>query len=509
MRQSTIRLRPHRRSQVSRAASRLITPSHQTFSPPRELWLPPLRIALPVFVLMLGLMLILIETALFLALHERHTVDAMTQRASREGAMLARLTANAIETGQPADASLELRLTKAEAGVEMAEFFSADATPASPGLRVPQDGSPALQEILQAVRDAAAQEGKIVRRSAKGDAVIAVHPVRAKGGARYLALVYDLAAPLREAFASGWYQALIGAAVLALGSLILWALMDAALGARTRRLMERADAIAAGGKPGPTLSGGDELAEVDRALRDAHLKIAEQTAARTRLEQDIIRISEREQRRIGQDLHDDLCQRLAAVKMKVQDLEEKLVDTAPGAIRQAEAIAGNLSDAIAITRALARGLSPVDIESGGLVVALSGLARGMSSVFGLDCRFAHEGAPPDVGPHAATQLYRIAQECVTNAARHARASRVMISLATRADHLELRVANDGAPMPARDADSSSAGMGTHIMRYRARSVGAALEFDTSPPDATTAVICRLPLDAPLSLSPSPSSPASS
>lgn len=460
------------------------------------MWLPPLRIALPVFVLVLGLMLILIETALFLALHERHTVDAMSERAAREGAMLARLAAQALETGQPADAALDLRATRSEAGVEMAEFFHPDATPVGPGLRVPRDGSPALDDILQVVRDAAAREGKTIRRSAKGDAIIAVHPVRAAKAERYLALVYDLAVPLSESFASGWSQALVGGAVLALGSLILWALMDAALGARTRRLMERADAIATGGKPGPTLASADELAEIDRALRDAHLKIAEQTAARTRLEQDIIRISEREQRRIGQDLHDDLCQRLAAVKMKVQDLEEKLVDTAPGAIPQTEAIAGNLSEAISIARALARGLSPVDIESGGLGVALSGLARGMSSVFGIECRFEPRGALPEVSTHAATQLYRIAQECVTNAARHARASGVTISLGERDAHVEMRVTNNGAPMPDGTISGPATGMGTRIMRYRAESMGATLELDPSPPDATTAVVCRLPLPEP-------------
>ena len=460
------------------------------------MWLPPLRIALPVFVLALGLMLILIETALFLALHERHTVDAMSERAAREGAMLARLAASALETGQPVDASLELRATKAEAGVEMAEFFHPDGTPVGPGMHVPKDGSPALGEILQTVRDAISREDRMIRRSAKGDAIIAVHHVRAEKDRRYLALVYDLAAPLSEAFTSGWSQALVGGAVLALGSLILWALMDAALGARTRRLMERADAIAAGGKPGPMLASGDELADIDRALRDAHLKIAEQTATRTRLEQDIIRISEREQRRIGQDLHDDLCQRLAAAKMKVQDLGERLADAAPDTIAQAEAIAGNLSEAIAIARGLARGLSPVDIESGGLSVALSGLARGMSSVFGLECRFEARGGLPEVSTHAATQLYRIAQECVTNAARHARASKVTISLGEEGGHLEMRVANDGAPMPASAITEPASGMGTRIMRYRAESMGATLELDPNPSDATTIAVCRLPLPEP-------------
>ena len=234
--------------------------------------------------------------------------------------------------------------------------------------------------------------------------------------------------------------------------------------------------------------------------------ITERKAAEARREalgREITNTSEREQRRIGQDLHDDICQRLAAVKMNMQDLEESLADQAPALMDEADQIVDRLTDAIRITRSLARGLSPVEIEAGGLGVALAGLVRSSRELLEIECELELPDELPAMPPHVATQFYRIAQECITNAAKHGQAPVVRVAVAERDDNLVLRVSNNGHPMSP-NADRSQ-GMGLHIMRHRAESMDARLEFELHPPDASFAVRCEMPLSR---LNPHPTSTAS-
>lgn len=221
-------------------------------------------------------------------------------------------------------------------------------------------------------------------------------------------------------------------------------------------------------------------------------------ARREALGHEIANASEREQRRIGQDLHDDICQRLAAVKMSMQDFEELLAEHAPVLVDKADDIVDRLTDAIHVTRSLARGLSPVDIEAGGIGVALFGLARTAREVLGVECELDIPDSLPELSQHVSTQLYRIAQECINNAAKHAKASHVKLCLSLPdEEHLQLRMTNDGHPFGALSGStpsgSHSSGMGLHIMRYRSQSMDGVLEFETKPSDATTAVRCTVPL----------------
>lgn len=216
-------------------------------------------------------------------------------------------------------------------------------------------------------------------------------------------------------------------------------------------------------------------------------------ARREALSREITNASEREQRRIGQDLHDDICQRLAAVKMNMQDLEETLAEHAPVLVDEADTIVERLTDAIRITRTLARGLSPVDIEAGGLGTALTGLVRSSRELLGIECHLQMPDELPPLAAHAATQFYRIAQECITNAAKHGHAEQVWVSLAEMEQELIMRVSNNGLPFHPGPSTDSSMGMGLPIMRYRAQSMDAVLLFEPSPTDAAVAVRCTLPL----------------
>src|SRR3569623_944009 len=169
----------------------------------------------------------------------------------------------------------------------------------------------------------------------------------------------------------------------------------------------------------------------------------------------------------------------------MQDLEEKLADQAPVLMDDADAIVDRLTDTIRSTRSLARGLSPVDIEAGGLGMALAGLVRSSRELLGMECELETPDDLPPIKPQVATELYRIAQECISNAAKHGAAGLVRVLLRETEEGLMLRVSNNGRPFDPKKV--SSQGIGLPIMRYRAESIGASLEFESLPPDASVAV----------------------
>jgi two-component system, LuxR family, sensor kinase FixL len=172
--------------------------------------------------------------------------------------------------------------------------------------------------------------------------------------------------------------------------------------------------------------------------------------------------------------------------MNMQDLEERLAEQSPALVDYADAIVEKLTDAIRITRGLARGLSPVDIEAGGLGSALLALVRSSQEIFSVSCRLELDHEQPVLSDHAATQLY-----CIANAAKHGQAKTIHVSLRNLPGKgLLLRVSNDGLPLVL--PKDSSTGMGLPIMRYRAESIGATLEFDHRAVDASLAVLCLMP-----------------
>jgi PAS domain S-box-containing protein len=213
------------------------------------------------------------------------------------------------------------------------------------------------------------------------------------------------------------------------------------------------------------------------------------------LEREILAISEREQRRLGHDLHDDLCQQLAGIEFLSQRLASDLAArSAPGA-PQAKEIAQMVQRAMTQTRELARGLSPVRLEAEGLADALRELAVGTRKVFGCDCRFRCD--PPVLVPDhtVAIHLYRIAQEAVSNAIKHGRARRIEIGLTAKDCSVTLAVIDNGTGIPRRLTKRK--GMGLQIMRYRAEVIGGALKVEPHPRGGTH-VMCSV-AEGPLSL----------
>ena len=231
------------------------------------------------------------------------------------------------------------------------------------------------------------------------------------------------------------------------------------------------------------------VSEVRLAERRLFTGFIRDITERKRLEREILEISEREQRRIGHDLHDGLCQHLAGVEMMSQVLEQKLASRSPDAARRAGEIAKNVREAISQTRSLARGLSPVTLDSEGLASALQELALNTGKIFGVACRFDCD-PPVSVADHAvATHLFRLAQEAVANAIKHGRAKRISIRLTGDRGRVILKVDDDGAGFPAEIFKSK--GMGLRIMQSRVGMMGGTLAIERNPGGGAS-VICSVP-----------------
>jgi PAS domain S-box-containing protein len=207
---------------------------------------------------------------------------------------------------------------------------------------------------------------------------------------------------------------------------------------------------------------------------------------RKRLERELLEISNREQRRIGHDLHDGVCQQLVGISYLTESLADRLQEK--GAVESAEVERINylLNNTLLQTRGVARGLFPVRLEENGLVSALEELAANASQLFQLECRFVCEHPPAFVENTIALHLYYIVQEAIANAAKHGRAKNVVITLDPVNDRFALMVTDDGMGFSANGARQS--GMGLRIMDYRARVIGAALEVK-SRPGAGTQLTC--------------------
>ena len=210
---------------------------------------------------------------------------------------------------------------------------------------------------------------------------------------------------------------------------------------------------------------------------------------RKHLEREILTISEKEQQRIGQDLHDDLGQHLAGIACLSQVLAHNLAKTPLAeAAEQAEQITKLITQALGKTRHLARGLIPVDLAGNGLLPALQILADNVENQFGISCPLTWETSLQIDDSVTATHLYRIAQEAVHNAAKHGQAKHVMIDLSAVNGKVTLRVKDDGVGF--QQSLAVEKGIGLRIMRYRASIIGGRLEIQRGD-DGGTIVTCSI------------------
>jgi len=209
---------------------------------------------------------------------------------------------------------------------------------------------------------------------------------------------------------------------------------------------------------------------------------------RKRLERQILEISDREQQRIGQDLHDGLGQQLAGIGFLSKSLEQRLCRRGAEESGDAREIAGLVSDAIAQARGMAHGLNPVDMSATGLISALQELCATVQHTFRINCVLTCEKPVLLNDGAVATHLYRIAQEAVRNAMRHARARAIDIRLAQSEAGLLLEICDDGTGIEPRAAPR--AGVGLRLMEHHCELIGGRLAVERGE-ERGTRVICTV------------------
>ena len=227
-------------------------------------------------------------------------------------------------------------------------------------------------------------------------------------------------------------------------------------------------------------------------LKAAYRKLENVIEERKRLENELLEIAENERRRIGFDLHDDLGQKLTGLSLMVKGLEQRLLTTQHVASQDAGKIHALITELIHHTHNLAHQFSSLDSRGDDLPSVLRDLAANVKRMFDIPCALSVKGTVPELPAHTSMQLYKIAQEAVSNAVKHGKATQVNIGIHQNEGQLVLSIKNDGLPFSVPAASKNR--MGLRIMNYRANTIGATLEI--KPVDKKgTVVTCCLPVQA--------------
>jgi signal transduction histidine kinase len=235
----------------------------------------------------------------------------------------------------------------------------------------------------------------------------------------------------------------------------------------------------------------EAVQERTHALREINLNLQTEIAERSRLEREVLLAGQEQRRKIGQELHDDLGQRLTAVAFLAESLARDLAQEESAAATGAFKIEKLLSDAVSQIRLLARGLFPVALP-GGLAGALEQLSASARETYGIRCRLVCDAAVSVENTGVlAFHLFRMCQEAVNNAVKHGKASCVTIELASDGVNPRMTITDDGVGF---DEDNAlrHPGLGLQIMRYRCKIVGLGFAITRGPDGGTVVSIGGAP-----------------
>ncbi len=238
----------------------------------------------------------------------------------------------------------------------------------------------------------------------------------------------------------------------------------------------------------------EQLEELVRArteeLTQANKQLLRNIEERKHLEREILDVSDREQQRVGRELHDSLGQQLTGIAFMTKALEQKLAAKSPDEAADLTQISKLVKEAMEQARDLAKGLHPVDLDAGGLVSSLEELAEATQKLFGIRCTFKCDRPIELENTEVTAHLYRMTQEAITNAIKHGKAKNIQMALAYGKDESTLTVKSDGLDFP-KASRTKGRGMGLQIMGHRADIIGGSLDIHKAAGGGTI-VICSFP-----------------
>ena len=259
----------------------------------------------------------------------------------------------------------------------------------------------------------------------------------------------------------------------------MWALLHFGIAARLARLTAGVRAFGEGKQPPAALGGGDEVGELSEAFSVMAAKLKTRETEQQKLEGEILEASERERQRIGHELHDGIGQGLTAALLATNGLSTELQVRRAFACEAGGRTGGSTDpDHCGGPLLRRRGLAPVPLWDTGLADALEALAETTSRTSEVRCVFDCTASVVVKNKEAAGHLYRIAQEAVNNALKHASPHEIRIGLERRDGELLLEIDDDGEGLP--DTAAPGEGMGLRAMRHRAQVLGGIFEFGAAP-----------------------------
>jgi len=233
------------------------------------------------------------------------------------------------------------------------------------------------------------------------------------------------------------------------------------------------------------------MLRLESAIEEKTRHLVQEMSERGRLEREIIDLSERQQRRFGQELHDAVCQELTGVTIAAHMLSRKLAGAGHEDASHASELAYMADHALETTRSVARGFFTAGFDSAGLAEALRETARRTEAQNRISCVIRWQENLTISNEDIVIHLFRIAQEAIHNAVKHAAASHLEVSLRSDEKMLQLVIEDDGKGLPP--VKNRGKGLGLRIMEYRAGLIGAEFETEQSAKGGMR-VVCRVPID---------------
>jgi len=273
---------------------------------------------------------------------------------------------------------------------------------------------------------------------------------------------------------AAWFGGFVFCLVISVVCILAWVISDLASGIPSVRFWDTGMAFACYVLFAGVLSKLATLVrELDRRVDERTAALKHEMAERRRLDQEIAQVADRERHRLGRELHDSLGQHLTGTALTAQALKEQLVLRRAPEVPEVDKVVRYIEEGIDLTRKLARGFFSPELDSDGLVMALHHLADNLRERFQIDCVVDGDESICIHDRTVANQLYRIAQETVTNSVKHGAAKQINIRLAMDGPELGLTIVDDGVGFP--DKPPQSEGLGLRLMRHSAALSGATFD----------------------------------